>query len=340
MKEILELCVRLDSTARETYETFAECCADGELALTFHQMALEEAAHVEWWSELLAAWEAGLVPDTGELMERLLATADNVESALAGGLEELSVDDMLDLAAKLEFYMLDPVFGELLDLMDPGENEHHRDAYSRHIMRLVDAIERHYSRRDLAKFLAAVLARTYRDQRRFAEMATRDSLTGVYNRRGVYGHLAQWLAWSRRYEHPFAVMLVDVDHFKNVNDTLGHPAGDEALISIASALRRAVRGSDLVGRYGGDEFAILAPETSDDELADLAERVLELVRSAAFGIADRPMKLTVSVGAASASGAATVSTERLLSAADRSLYQAKNAGRDQAGPVIDAGAAE
>jgi diguanylate cyclase (GGDEF)-like protein len=201
-------------------------------------------------------------------------------------------------------------------------------------MRLVGAIERNYSRKDLAKFLAAVLARSYRDQQRLAALATRDALTGLYNRRGFYGYLAQWSSWSARYSHPLGVLLVDVDYFKVVNDTLGHPAGDEALKSISDALRRAVRGSDLVGRYGGDEFAILAPETTGEELAELAERVLEMVRSTRFQASGETMELSVSIGAASASGAESVTAEELLSAADKSLYEAKNAGRDRAGHVI------
>jgi diguanylate cyclase (GGDEF)-like protein len=302
-------------------------------------MGKEEHSHVEWWTDLLAAWDAGLVPpvsNSDELMRRLQATSAHVDSTLAKGVESLTVDEMLDLAAQLEFYMLDPVFGELLDMMNPGDNDHHHDAYSRHVMRLVDAIEKNYSRKDLAQFLAAVLARSYRDQQRLTALATRDALTNLYNRRGFYGYLVQWAAWSGRYKHPLGVMLVDVDYFKVVNDTLGHPAGDDALRSISDALCDAVRGSDLVGRYGGDEFAILAPETSAGELGELAQRVLELVRSSTLDASGKSMKLSVSIGIASADGSAAVTAEQLFSAADRSLYQAKNAGRDQAGPAIDA----
>lgn len=338
VKEILELCVRLDESAQKTYVTLAECCTEGDLKRTFEQLAKEETTHVQWWSELLSAWEGGLIPpvdDRTDLLESLQETAEQIELTLAGGLEDLSNDEMLDLAAQLEFYLLDPIFGELLDLVDPGGAEHHRDAYWRHVMRLVDAIETHYSRKNLAHFLARVLARSYRDQQRLSTLATHDALTGVYNRRGFYGYLSQWGAWSSRYGHPLGVLLIDIDYFKVVNDSLGHPAGDDALRAIASALSAAVRSSDLVGRYGGDEFAILAPETPVDELAELAQRVLELVRSSRFAAGAQDVGLSVSIGSAYMSGSQSVSPESILAAADSSLYEAKRAGRDRAGAPID-----
>ena len=339
MREILTECIRLDGIAATTYESMHEACADTHLALTFHRMGLEERAHVEWWSSLLEAWDEGLVPDLdneGELRERLGEIAQYVDSTLPEDLRTLSTDQMLELAVHLEFYLLDPIFGELLDLMEPGSSQAHRQAYSLHVMRLVSEIEERYSERTLARFLARVLARSYRDQQRLAALATHDPLTGLYNRRGFYGYLRQWTAWAGRYGHPIGVLIVDVDHFKNINDTHGHPGGDVALHAIASALNNAVRGSDLVGRYGGDEFAILAPETDEAELAGLAQRVLDLVRSNPIRVGGTDIEVTVSIGGAFSRGDATATPEQILAAADRSMYHAKAAGRDRAGDLIDA----
>ena len=187
---------------------------------------------------------------------------------------------MLDIAARLEFFLLDPIFGELLDLTEPGGAGKHREAYARHLERIVSAIEMFYTRGDLARFLARVLRRAWRDNLALAAFATRDPLTGMYNRRGLMTHLEQWMSWAGRYDRPLGVLLVDVDDFKSINDTHGHAVGDIALDGRRGALAGTVRGSDLVARYGGDEFAVVAPETDAEELRALANRLIESVAAA------------------------------------------------------------
>ena len=303
-------------------------------------MSKEEQQHVEWWSELLVAWEAGLVPDIvdeHDILERLREVKDEVTRALPERFDELTTNQMLDLAARMEFFMLDPVFGELTDLMQPGGRVEVRDAYSRHVLRVVDAIERRHTEQGLAAFLARVLQRAYRDQQRLATLAMLDQLTGQYNRRGFLGHLNQWLSWSARYGRPLALALIDIDYFKVVNDTLGHPAGDEALVAVARCLDSCVRSSDIVGRFGGDEFVVLAPETDQEELARLMERVASAVRQTPLVAGGEPVLLSVSVGGAFVPGGVDVGAEALIAAADRSLYAAKAAGRDRAGVPAQAG---
>jgi diguanylate cyclase (GGDEF)-like protein len=307
---------------------------------TFERMGLEESAHVVWWRELRDAHAAGLVPppiDEQALRESILEAEVQVKEVLAErDLPSLTPDEMLELAVRLEFFMLDPAFGELIEMLDPGLSHAHREAYSRHVLRLVHEIEGRQGNRGISAFLARVLARAFRNQERLATLATHDPLTGLFNRRGFYSHLAQSCSWAERYGRPVGVLLIDVDHFKQVNDTFGHPAGDEVLRRIASTLAECVRTSDLVGRYGGEEFTVLAPETSAEALEALAQRVLDGVRERRF-ITDAPdVRITVSVGAAYAEAGMHTTPEALLSCADRSLYEAKNAGRDRAGTTINA----
>jgi diguanylate cyclase (GGDEF)-like protein len=343
MEVILSRCIALDTAAQETYSRLAEVCSDPQLAEVFRRMSAEEWAHVEWWTELKDAYLAGRVPapiDTSSLQIAVDETMQNMGSLLEVDFGTLSIDQMLELAVHMEFFMMDPAFGELFDLFDPSATHHHRSSYSRHVMRIVGEVEKRYTDKIMAAFLARILMRTFRDQERLSALATRDPLTGLYNRRGLYSHLVQWASWSERYEHALGVLIIDVDHFKQVNDSYGHPAGDQALVKVAAALQGAVRDSDLVGRYGGDEFAVLAPETTRAALEALAHRVLEGVRATALGPQFDGHKLTASVGAAFVQHGRGTTPEALLACADRSLYAAKSAGRDQVGDAVDAATSE
>lgn len=334
MREILERCVELDRIAHETYKDMSGTCEHEGLSAVFSQLAKEELHHVDWWTDLLAAWESGLVPDIAdehELLDELDDVKRSVTEMIPSGTDSLDCDQMLDLAARLEFFMLNPIFGELADVMGPGSHVDRREAYSRHVTRLAEAIQEFHSSRGTATFLAGMLVRANRDLQRFVALSVRDQLTDLYNRRGVLGHLSQWLAWSARYIRPVSVVLIDVDRFKNVNDTHGHLVGDEVLRVVADSLRRGARGSDIIGRFGGDEFLLLAPETGGPELTQLMDRLLARVREAPPEVSGRPVTISVSIGGAWVCGGANVEPETVIAAADRSLYEAKESGRDRHG---------
>lgn len=345
VRDILELCVKMDDHAERLYAALADACPDEDLSATFRQLGCDEAEHADWWAGLLRAWDQGLLPDvvndTGALVRRLGILHEELSAIGLDSLAGLPVDDMLALAAKVEFYMIDPVFSELIELTEPGRSEHRREAYQAHIQLLVDAIGRYYPPESLPGLLAQALSRTWVDNLRLASFATHDYLTGLHNRRALYTHLPQWAAWSARYGHPLTVLLIDVDRFKEVNDRFGHGVGDRALVAIAGALAHAVRASDLVVRYGGDEFAVIAPETGATDYEDLCQRICDAVRDIEVRADDgTALSFTVSVGGVIAedpAGSAPRRINSLLADADRSLYAAKQSGRDcAAAPVKDA----
>lgn len=154
-----------------------------------------------------------------------------------------------------------------------------------------------------------------------------DFLTGCYNRRGFEAHLSVEVGRARRYGRPLTLLMVDIDHFKWINDSMGHPAGDHALRTLGRFLQTVFRNTDCVCRFGGDEFAVIFPETSKEEVARLAERLRVQIASL-FPDESLRRGLTASIGVASLPGDAD-DADSLLKAADEALYRAKGSGRNR-----------
>jgi diguanylate cyclase (GGDEF)-like protein len=152
-----------------------------------------------------------------------------------------------------------------------------------------------------------------------------DELTGLYNYRHFQELLSRELTQAKRYSHPLSLSLIDIDELKGYQDSWGHIAGDEALREIARIVLSSVRGADVVVRYGGEEFAIILPETSKQGAVVAAERVRQRVAEATLPTGDR---LTISIGVAAYPEDAE-DREQLLSHADQALYRAKEMGRNQ-----------
>ncbi len=180
----------------------------------------------------------------------------------------------------------------------------------------------------LAALLAALVLVWSRSERMqdLEQQASHDPLTGLKNRRRFDEDLRTELARSRREQTTGAVLMLDLDNFKQVNDTLGHPVGDQTIADIAGVLHKRLRATDVVARLGGDEFAIVLPRCDLDEAEEVAEAVAGAVRTQApAGEAAPPV--TASIGVATF-GPGTESYDTVLSAADSAMYEAKRAGRD------------
>jgi len=169
-------------------------------------------------------------------------------------------------------------------------------------------------------------------QAELERLSVTDALTGLYNRRHLMGTLASEVQRSRRLRRPVSVLLADVDHFKQYNDTHGHPAGDVALAKIADILRKTTRGVDCVARYGGEEFLVLLLETTVATAAIVAERIRAQVAAEEFAGG----MITVSIGVAECPSHGDT-PESLIESADAALYEAKDGGRNR---VIAAGGQE
>ncbi len=166
-----------------------------------------------------------------------------------------------------------------------------------------------------------------REQLRFH--ATHDALTGVWNRKGIVDFLTQELARAHRSHEPVGLMMVDVDHFKNVNDTYGHVAGDAVLKEVAARLVKSIRTYDLVGRYGGEEFLVILSNAALAEVNKRAQRLCAVIEENPVRFQSIEVKVTISIGATEAPPNQEILQNRLLNAADLALYQAKERGRNR-----------
>jgi two-component system cell cycle response regulator len=165
-------------------------------------------------------------------------------------------------------------------------------------------------------------------------LAIRDGLTGLYNHRYFWEMLNQQVVQSRRYGWPLSLLFLDIDDFKKVNDTLGHPQGDVVLKTIADYLAGAVRQADLLCRYGGEEFVVLLPQTPADQAFIMAERLREGIAHTPISLVDRHITVTLSIGVAGLTpdldGAA------LVKVADAALYHAKHNGKNRVSSALEA----
>ncbi len=156
-----------------------------------------------------------------------------------------------------------------------------------------------------------------------------DGLTGLNNHQEMQRVLSNEFMRSRRYESPFSIVMVDLDHFKNVNDTYGHQKGDEILMTIAAILKKACRANDLAARYGGEEFILLLPEAKLQGAFIIAERIREEASRLEFSHEGKSFQLTLSCGVAELDRETMKNHTEFLNVADKALYKAKSGGRNQ-----------
>jgi diguanylate cyclase (GGDEF)-like protein len=159
-------------------------------------------------------------------------------------------------------------------------------------------------------------------------LASVDPLTGLYNRRQFETLARAELGRSQRYMRPCSFLMIDIDHFKRVNDTFGHEMGDWVLKTVASILATARRDADVVARFGGEEFVIMLPETTPEAAATVAERIRMMVSANSMAVGDAKLSLTISAGVGEVR-ASSPSIEAVIRDADRALYEAKRTGRNR-----------
>ena len=203
--------------------------------------------------------------------------------------------------------------------------------------RLVQHMERQVVER--TERLEQALSEAETLKQRYEELAVVDELTRLHNRRFFFPETRAALARAMRHAHPFSVMLIDVDHFKRVNDHFGHAAGDQVLKEVAEKLRMALREGDILARFGGEEFVLALPNTGVEGARALAERICEAMRQTDWPVEDGGLDITVSCGFShrepATEGDSDQLLDRLLQEADQALYHVKQSGRNRCQAFAD-----
>ncbi len=166
-------------------------------------------------------------------------------------------------------------------------------------------------------------------QQRMYDAALRDGLTKAFNKKYFLTRLDTELAYARRHKANLSLVMIDVDHFKQINDSYGHPAGDAVLVTLTQIIQKTVRAEDVFARYGGEEFALICRGVSREQTCVLAERIRAHVEMTQFGTEKSRLPVTVSLGVATMPEFAAESSLQLIAAADEALYLAKRSGRNR-----------
>lgn len=205
--------------------------------------------------------------------------------------------------------------GRVLFVAEPTHAVSDLEVVSEELQRTKQKLERKETE------LQAVLAQAH-------EVSHTDALTFLPNRRQIMVDLQNAVTFSDRYGTPLTISMLDIDFFKNINDTHGHAAGDDVLRSLAGKLRQQIRHPDTIGRYGGEEFLIVLPHSTLTSAAEQAQRLCEQVRSLSIPVGNQILSITISLGIAQYK-VQKEDWQAFLSRADRALYKAKNNGRDR-----------
>jgi diguanylate cyclase (GGDEF)-like protein/PAS domain S-box-containing protein len=281
-------------------EATLESTADGILVVD------REGAIVSFNREFVRMWR---IPD------EVIETGDD-QRALAFVVEQLTEPDSFLEKVRDLYEQPDAESYDVLDFADGRVFER----YSRPQRVGGESVGRVWSFRDIT------------ERRRFESelqhLADHDALTGLFNRRRFEEELEREVALAHRYGEPGAALVLDLDNFKYVNDTLGHQSGDELILNVAGALRRRLRETDAMARLGGDEFAVILPRIDDAGAHQVARELLQAVREHEGLVGGRTVRVTTSIGVATFGGE-RVTGQEVLATADIAMYEAKNAGRDR-----------
>ncbi len=328
---ILDICLLIESKAEGIYRTLAGQTEDARLRSFWNTMAVQESTHMEFWKDLGELARTGFIPPViedprgeKEKLDEILARLEGLERQAA---EKPGAVEALMITYRLEFHVLHPDLLTLLGCLKKNGRPDPLDLYEEHINGFIAVLREHRHLSTGLELIGETLEQLWRENRKLAMQSRMDFLTGLLNRAGMQRTMLPVAYLARRNRSPVGAMMIDIDDFKQVNECHGHPEGDKVLQSVARAIKGSVRKSDLVGRYGGEEFLVFMPQVEPKALPSMAWNLRHLISEETKA----SVPVTVSIGATHAVLGNDVEADilSLISKADDLLLQAKAAGKNR-----------
>ncbi len=327
INSIIQRCLDIDLKACMVYQKLAGLAKNPALADLWKHMADDETRHAQYWARLMKMAGNGELTQVFDDPDRIYAELSSIMTTLQTISEE-SLDfqspaNAFLLAYRMEFFLLHPSFATLFHFMKTVDEQEStpEDDYHEHLAILMQTLRRQSLLTPELELLAHAIERLWQENRKLVTASNMDPLTGTLNRRGFFPTVTTLSHLAKRNGLQVGMLMIDIDDFKHINDTYGHKAGDRILWSVAESIRTRVRGSDIVGRYGGDEFLVYLFPLDGGTIRKIADNIRTMIEESM----PDDIPISVSIGAAEGSfeDNVVIELESFIAHADKALYQAK-----------------
>lgn len=334
-KDIVRLCLSLDVKASKIYAELERLTDHEKLKSFWQTMSSEEESHVQFWKNFLAIMDQGSVPQIFEDEENIYSELDSINKKVDVLFSELkkntsTISKMLLLAYRMEFYLLHPAFENLFfyaahtELITPNPG----DQYASHIRKFINAFNTYGIATPELELLGETVEKLWHENRSLARQNMLDPLTGILNRRGFFNSIKPLMNVAQRNGLYAGLLMIDIDDFKQINDSYEHQVGDKVLSNVATTLAKSMRRSDIIGRYGGEEFIVYLSSITPDSIFQIADKMRQSIESDKNELG---ISITISVGAVSSLLDKNIdrAVNELIEQADSCLYEAKRSGKNK-----------
>ncbi len=330
--DIVSLCLAIDKTAYQIYKTLAAIEQRKELKAFWTELSLREKVPAKYWEKLLYFAEKGIMPqvfdDPFKVKEELERINTEASMLLETAKKPPGFSDSFLLAYNLEFYLLHPAFVLLFHFMKTlPESETPENNYEEHIDGFINTVSKYKTVTPELDLVGKIIRRLWCDNKLLTSLSTTDDLTKLLNRRGLFNAVNVLANLAKRNGYDIGIMMLDVDCFKAINDTHGHQKGDQVLQQVAGILKNNIRSSDIIGRYGGDEFLVFLSPVDLRFLPKIAEKICNRVETGTKE--DLPVTISIGVSRGLVTTDVKAEVDVLIRKADEALYKAKSSGRNR-----------